>query len=174
MAEIAEPLDPGTVAVGAVTRGTAPRAIKASLRGEIPFFSTSPPAPPSTCAPIPRVCFQRLLLRSSLRFLALAMAPKKRGGAKKARDEILGLLEDSTIQTEARLALAREVTTAETNEHPSTVIHPGSIPVASRTALMRPIYLGALLAGLVPPFSFFFLAILGHYRIQPLHLHNRQ
>jgi hypothetical protein len=33
-----------------------------------------------------------------------------------------------------------------------------------------PIYLHALLAGLVPPFSNFFYAILSHYQIQALHL----
>ena len=36
---------------------------------------------------------------------------------------------------------------------------------------MFPIYAQAVLAGLVPPFSRFFEAILSHYHISPLHLH---
>jgi hypothetical protein len=39
-----------------------------------------------------------------------------------------------------------------------------------REATEIPIFLHALLAGLVPPFSDFFFAILSHYQIQALHL----
>ena len=36
---------------------------------------------------------------------------------------------------------------------------------------MQPVFTHALMAGLVPPFSAFFLEILRHYRVHLLHLH---
>ena len=79
-------------------------------------------------------------------------------------------MEDSTIRSESRLTLVREVIAGEINEHPATDIRTGNLAAANRTARMRLVYLEAVMAGLVPPFSLFFLAILEHYGILPLHL----
>ena len=86
------------------------------------------------------------------------------------RGQSFGPLDSSTIWSESRLTLAREVIAGETNEHPATYIRPGDLMAAQRTTLMKPVYMEAVMAGLVPPFSLFFLAILEHYGILPLHL----
>ena len=98
------------------------------------------------------------------------MAPKKKGAAKKMRGQSFGPLDSSTICSENRLTLVREVIAGENNEHPATDIRPGGLMAAQRTPLMKPVYLEAVMAGLVPPFSLFFLAILEHYGILALHL----
>src|SRR5664279_5461715 len=57
-----------------------------------------------------------------------------------------------------------------TNEWGPTTIRPGSTMPANLAVTEYPLFIHTLFAGLVPPFSPFFLAVLEHYQIQLLHL----
>ena len=56
------------------------------------------------------------------------------------------------------------------NEWGETVAWPASRARITRAATEVPIFIDALWASLIPPFSAFFNALLEHYRIQMLHL----
>ena len=56
------------------------------------------------------------------------------------------------------------------NEWGRTVAWPVSQACVDRTATEVPFFIDALWAGLVPPFSTFFNAVLAHYQIHMLHL----
>ena len=53
----------------------------------------------------------------------------------------------------------------------TTEIWPGSVPRRDLGPMVIPVFFHSLFAGLVPPFSDFFYAILEHYEICLLHLH---
>ena len=59
---------------------------------------------------------------------------------------------------------------ADSNEWKATVVWPASRAQINMTATEIPIHLHALFAGLIPPLSPFFNAILSHYQIHALHL----
>ena len=54
--------------------------------------------------------------------------------------------------------------------HPETVFYPGTTPPSSFPENAYPFFCRSVIAGLVPPFLPFFMAILDHYGIRPLHL----
>ena len=56
------------------------------------------------------------------------------------------------------------------NEWGKTVAWPASRARIVRAATEVPIFIDALWAGLIPPFSTFFNAVLSHYQIHMLHL----
>ena len=56
------------------------------------------------------------------------------------------------------------------NEWGETVAWPASRARIARTVTEVPIFIDALWAGLIPPFSAFFNAVLEHYQIHMLHL----
>jgi hypothetical protein len=60
---------------------------------------------------------------------------------------------------------------SKTNEWGATVLKPVGARGDKLDAFYYPIFLHTLFAGLVPPFSDFFLAVLERYQIQVLHLH---
>ena len=55
-------------------------------------------------------------------------------------------------------------------DYPGTVVHPGMAlsPTLPENAYL--FFCRSVIAGLVPPFSPFFMVVLDHYGIQPLHL----
>ena len=59
---------------------------------------------------------------------------------------------------------------ADFNEWGRTAAWPASRTSVDRTAIEAPFFIAALWAGLVPPFSAFFNAVLSHYQIHMLHL----
>jgi hypothetical protein len=59
------------------------------------------------------------------------------------------------------------------NEWGATRIWHGRAPRDTLPAMAQPFYLFTVFAGLVPPFSPFFLAILETYGIQAIHLHPK-
>ncbi|KAE8808454.1 hypothetical protein D1007_15008 [Hordeum vulgare] len=61
-------------------------------------------------------------------------------------------------------------TTTKSNEHGRTLIWPDATAKWPASKVMYLLFLHSVLAGLVPPFSSFFTAILNHYGIQALHL----
>ena len=56
------------------------------------------------------------------------------------------------------------------SDHPKTIVHPGTTLPSTLPENAYPFFCCSIIAGLVPPFSPFFLAVLDHYGIQPLHL----
>ena len=72
--------------------------------------------------------------------------------------------------TEKNLALTRLMTAAQGSEMGETALHPGSAPPEDKGSTFYPFFMSAVIAGLVPPFSEFFYAVLRHYKLQALHL----
>ena len=67
----------------------------------------------------------------------------------------------------------RHALAADSNEGRATAVRPTSWQVREMSATEIPIYLHALLAGLIAPFTPFFNAMMSHYQIQLLHLDPR-
>ena len=82
-------------------------------------------------------------------------------------------LEQSTVINEEGLDKVRHVLAADSNEGRATAVCPASWRTREMSATEIPIYLHALLAGLIPPFSPFFNAVMSHYQIHLLHLDPR-
>ncbi|KAE8819707.1 hypothetical protein D1007_02367 [Hordeum vulgare] len=61
-------------------------------------------------------------------------------------------------------------TVASSNEHGRTLIWPDATAKRPASKAVYLFFLHSIFAGLVPPFSSFFIAILNHYGIQALHL----
>ena len=78
----------------------------------------------------------------------------------------------SRIRSEEALAKVRGLVADAFNEHGATEVKAGSDEARRHGGARQPIFTHALMAGLVPPFSAFFLEILRHYRIHLLHLHR--
>src|SRR5664279_2030701 len=79
-------------------------------------------------------------------------------------------LQRSRLANEEAVNKVRYLAAAETNEWGATTLRPGSTRPADLAVTEYPFFLHTLFAGLVPPFSSFFLAVLEHYQIHPLHL----
>ena len=83
------------------------------------------------------------------------------------------VLEDSKVFDAEGLARVLPLVAGPSNKFGETRIHHGSTTVERSAGSIQPIFLHSLVAGLVPPFSDFFLAILTHYDIHLLHLPPR-
>ena len=109
------------------------------------------------------------------------MAPKKATAASKGQAVVQGgepapLQQDRDFEPaltgfrfkkKAQLEKVRHMAASATNEHGATVLK----TVDNSFGDFYPIFMHTLFAGLVPPFSDFFLAVLERYQIQVLHLH---
>jgi hypothetical protein len=73
--------------------------------------------------------------------------------------------------TAAQLEELRVVAASATNEHGATRMKPANIADLTPRNSYYPVFRHSLFAGLVPPFSAFFLKVLEFYQIQLLHLH---
>jgi hypothetical protein len=80
------------------------------------------------------------------------------------------MLLKSRLANEEAVSKARHLVASPMNEWGATTLRPGSMAVADLAHTEYPLFLHTLSAGIVPPFSPFFCAILEHYQIQPLHL----
>jgi hypothetical protein len=80
---------------------------------------------------------------------------------------------DSRIKSSRELQTVREMVGSKNNECGATHIWHGRAPRDTLPAMAQPFFLFSIFAGLVPPFSPFFLAILETYGIQAIHLHPK-
>jgi hypothetical protein len=80
---------------------------------------------------------------------------------------------DSRIKSSRELQTVREMVGSNNNEWGATRIWHGRAPWDTLPATAQPFFLFSVFAGLVPPFSAFFLVILETYGIQAIHLHPK-
>ena len=71
---------------------------------------------------------------------------------------------------EKNLARTRQMMAAQGNDG-AAALKVGSALPEDKGSTFYPLFVSAIAAGLVPPFSEFFLSILRHYNLQALHLH---
>ena len=72
--------------------------------------------------------------------------------------------------SEKNLARTRQMMAAQGNDG-AAALKVGSALPEDKGSTFYPLFVSAIAAGLVPPFSEFFLSILHHYNLQALHLH---
>ena len=77
---------------------------------------------------------------------------------------------DSPNVSEAGLAQLRRMATAW-GVNGEKVFKAGSATPEGQRSTFYPLFVSAIVAGLVPPFSEFFFSILRHYKLHALHLH---
>ena len=77
---------------------------------------------------------------------------------------------DSPNVSEASLARLHRMATAR-GINGAKVFKAGSAIPEGQGSTFHPLFVSAIAAGLVPPFSEFFFSVLRHYNIQALHLH---
>ena len=77
---------------------------------------------------------------------------------------------DSPNVSEASLARMRQMVAAQGIDG-AKVFKAGSALPEARGSTFYPLFVSAIAAGLVPPFSEFFFSVLRHYDLQALHLH---
>ena len=82
-----------------------------------------------------------------------------------------GYLGPSTIVAGPALERARLMIASKHNDYGETALLLASEPLLGRLSTSYPFFFHTIFAGLIPPFSSFFLAVLDHYRVKPLHLH---
>ena len=109
------------------------------------------------------------------------MAPKKAARCKAVQGDesassrqgglLKPALDKSHILNEEGLNKVRQAAASKTNEWSSTKLKQAGAPLDQSGAHFYPIFLQTLFAGLGPPFSNFFRAVLEFYEIQLLHLH---
>jgi hypothetical protein len=80
---------------------------------------------------------------------------------------------ESHIKSSRELQTIREMVGSKNIEWGATRIWHGCMPWDTLPATAQPFFLFSVFAGLVPPFSPFFLAILETYGIQAIHLHTK-
>ena len=78
-------------------------------------------------------------------------------------------LEPSNVGHGGALAVLQCMVEKSSSDHPATVAHPGTTPPSTLPENSYPFFYRSIIAGLVPPFSSLFMAVLDHYGIQPLH-----
>ena len=100
-----------------------------------------------------------------------ATAPKGKGELAAAEPSAPVVLGVSRHPNEETLAKVRGLVGDASNKWGAIEVHPGYNTVQWRSGSLQPVYVHALIAGLVPPFSSFLLEILRHYQIHLLHLH---
>ena len=83
-----------------------------------------------------------------------------------------GYLGLSTIAASPALDRARSMIASKHNDYGASALLLASEPLQGRAMTCYPFFFHMVFAGLVPPFSTFFLAVLDHYRVRPLHLHH--
>ena len=76
----------------------------------------------------------------------------------------------SRVLNDEAMDKVRPMLASSFNEWGETVAWPASRTRTAQTATEVPIFIDALWAGLIPPFSAFFNAVLEHYQIHMLHL----
>jgi len=106
------------------------------------------------------------------------MAPKRAPATKKGKEaEQAGPSKSAPALGKARICnqegldKIRHLVADASNEWGKTRLWPGSTSRRELDVTAYPVFQHAIAAGLVAPFSPFFLAILEHYQIQLLHLH---
>ena len=77
---------------------------------------------------------------------------------------------DPPNMSEKNLALMRQMMAVQGNKG-AGVVKAGSALPEDKGSTFYPLFVSAIVAGLVPPFSEFFLVILRQYNLQALHLH---
>ena len=77
----------------------------------------------------------------------------------------------STIAAGPALERARLMIASKHNDYGASKLLLASELLQGRALTCYPFFFHTIFAGLVPPFSTFFLAVLDHYRVRPLHLH---
>ena len=77
---------------------------------------------------------------------------------------------DSPNVSEASLARVRQMAAAQ-GINGAKVFKAGSALPEGQGSTFYPLFVSAIVAGLVPPFSEFFFSVLRHYKLQALHLH---
>jgi hypothetical protein len=105
----------------------------------------------------------------------MAPRPKKKGKGKTCAlvESPLAYepaFERSEVLNQEGLDKVRPALAADSNEWKATVAWPASRAMMDMAATEIPIHLHALWAGLIPPFSDFFNAVLSHYQVHALHL----
>ena len=78
---------------------------------------------------------------------------------------------DAPNVLEKNLAATHLLMAGESNEKGKTELQAGSAEPEAQGSTFYPFFMSSVVAGLVPPFSDFFYAVLRHYRLQALHLH---
>ena len=76
-----------------------------------------------------------------------------------------GYLGPSTIAAGPPLDRAQLMLASQHNDYGASVLILASEPLLGRALTCYPFFFHTIFAGLVPPFSSFFLAVLDHYRI---------
>ena len=79
-------------------------------------------------------------------------------------------LAPSSVGHNAALARLELMVAKASSDHPTTVVRMGSALPSALPVNAYPFFSGSVMAGLVPPFSPFLMAVLDHYGVQPLHL----
>ena len=77
---------------------------------------------------------------------------------------------DSPNVSEPSLARVRQMAAAQGIDG-AKVFKAGSTLPEGQGSTFYPLFVSAIIAGLVPPFSEFFFSVLRHYNLQALHLH---
>ena len=77
---------------------------------------------------------------------------------------------DTPTVSEAGLARLRRIAMARGIDG-AKVFKAGSATPEGQRSTFYPLFVSAIVAGLVPPFSEFFFSVLRHYKLQALHLH---
>ena len=72
---------------------------------------------------------------------------------------------------EKNLALTRQMAVSQINEMGETELRLGSAQPEDKGSTFYPLFMNVVIAGLVPPFSEFFLAVLRQYQLHALHIH---
>ena len=78
---------------------------------------------------------------------------------------------DPPNMKEKNLARMRQMAAAQGNEMGKTALRIGSAQPKDKGSTFYPLFMSVVIAGLVPPFSEFFLAVLRQYQLHALHLH---
>ena len=79
-------------------------------------------------------------------------------------------LEPSDVGHGLALAVLECMVAKSSFDHPKTVFYLGTTLSSSLPENAYPFFCRSIIVGLVPPFLPFFMAVLDHYGIQPLHL----
>ena len=79
-------------------------------------------------------------------------------------------LHPSNVEHNGALATLECMVAISSADHPKTVVYPGTTLSSSLPENAYPFFCRSIIAGLVPPFSPFFMAVLDHYGIRRLHL----
>lgn len=77
---------------------------------------------------------------------------------------------DATNMPERNLTATHLMTAVEGSKMAETELRAGSAELEAKGSTFYPFFTNAIFAGLVPPFSNFFYAILRHYRLSAVHL----